>query len=694
MSVGAVFKLIANDGKADRMIMATKLLNQRIKDVMCARSAAGKADITPTLTDLERTHILYVNSHFKPFAAIGYEYNKVRPQSSNAQLGTGVTFSIPQFGDFFHDMVCRVRLSPCAATYQQTPLQGITKGPNGEFVFPNNEVLQGKVTKYAIVDAFGNTLVSQINYSAAPYQVGYQNFVRYCEFPGNRLFRWVKFDVNGNPLDSYDEMVPVMLEKFCTPPHKRTGYNRLVGQENPLTGYSGLNCALVTDQDVVNTPAGVITRMSSEQSNQTVALYQLAQLVSATPNLSSADPSVRLAPIGFTGAPTVVNSPVIPLNNSKPLSGFQNQYDVSRKRLDVMNGPQTPKPMQAPLEIWNKLRFWFNDDVRLSVPSVAIPFGQRFITIDLTAAQNLVYEFPSIYLEKTLDQVDANNNLQLRTKTYSPIMQPSAIIQPSSTNGGAAGRTYGVEQIELYINNIFVNPEVHDIFIKRIGFSLIRVYRQQWQTTDSEAGEILLSQLKWPIEYMFVGMRPKWNINPQNTNIWRDWHRLTRLVDATTTTNPYMPEGRQELPLAMTIAEGACVTEIPFCNIGSYINPVIPEQYWLPVPTVDSMALTSHGIVIFDNYADQFFNSYMPFHYGGTALCTPDDPGALFINMALFPRSYQPSGHLNVSRARETYIKWHSTYISTTTPTELIIVGVALNFLLITDGSAVLRYST
>lgn len=71
MSTGAVFKLIANDGKADRMIMATKLLNQRIKDVMCARRRAGKADITPTLVDLERTHILYVNAHFKPFAAIG-----------------------------------------------------------------------------------------------------------------------------------------------------------------------------------------------------------------------------------------------------------------------------------------------------------------------------------------------------------------------------------------------------------------------------------------------------------------------------------------------------------------------------------------------------------------------------------------------------------------------------------------------
>ena len=121
MSAGAVFKLIANDGKADRMIMATKLLNQRIKDVMCARKRAGKADITPTLVDLERTHILYVNAHFKPFAAIGYEYNKVRPSAGSATLGSGVTFSIPQFGDFFHDMVARMRLSSACSRRSISP---------------------------------------------------------------------------------------------------------------------------------------------------------------------------------------------------------------------------------------------------------------------------------------------------------------------------------------------------------------------------------------------------------------------------------------------------------------------------------------------------------------------------------------------------------------------------------------------
>ncbi len=66
--------------------MATELLNQRIKDIMCMRAKQGFPDPTPTLVDIERTHILFVNSHFKPFAAIGYEYNKVKANTGNALI--------------------------------------------------------------------------------------------------------------------------------------------------------------------------------------------------------------------------------------------------------------------------------------------------------------------------------------------------------------------------------------------------------------------------------------------------------------------------------------------------------------------------------------------------------------------------------------------------------------------------------
>lgn len=66
----------------------------------------------------------------------------------------------------------------------------------------------------------------------------------------------------------------------------------------------------------------------------------------------------------------------------------------------------------------------------------------------------------------------------------------------------------------------------------------------------------------------------------------------------------------------------------------------------------------------------------------------------MMINFALFPRSYQPSGHLNVSRAREFFLQWTTRYVNAQTPADLLAVAIAINFLLITDGSAVLRYST
>ena len=81
MSTAGVFSLIVNDGKSDRMIHASKLLYQRIQDIMFMRTKQGRDDITPSLIDLERTHIIYINAHFKPFAAIGFEYNKILPQS-------------------------------------------------------------------------------------------------------------------------------------------------------------------------------------------------------------------------------------------------------------------------------------------------------------------------------------------------------------------------------------------------------------------------------------------------------------------------------------------------------------------------------------------------------------------------------------------------------------------------------------
>lgn len=106
MATGGIFTIITNDGKQDRMLMATALLHDRLASIHAARldanSRAGinvaKDDVRnlPSLLDIEKTHILFTNAHFKPFAAIGFEYNKVRPSSGSATLGSTVQFSIPQ----------------------------------------------------------------------------------------------------------------------------------------------------------------------------------------------------------------------------------------------------------------------------------------------------------------------------------------------------------------------------------------------------------------------------------------------------------------------------------------------------------------------------------------------------------------------------------------------------------------------
>ena len=97
MATSGIFQLITNDGKQDRMLMATALLNKRLLTIERARSRDPNIkDPTPTLVDIERTHILFMNAHFKPFCAIGYEYGRTPVQSGAARLGgTDLQFSIP-----------------------------------------------------------------------------------------------------------------------------------------------------------------------------------------------------------------------------------------------------------------------------------------------------------------------------------------------------------------------------------------------------------------------------------------------------------------------------------------------------------------------------------------------------------------------------------------------------------------------
>jgi hypothetical protein len=567
------------------MLMATELLKKRLSSIKQARAAAGLKDTTPTLLDIERTHVLFMNAHFKPFAAIGFEYHKVNPDSGGATLGSEVRFSIPQFGDFFNDMALYMKFKP--AVYES-----LENAPN-------------------------------------------KDVFRYCDYPGERLLQKVKFDVNGNPLDEYTSDVYNFHRQFNIQPNKRVAWDRLVGQETPQEAY-----------------------LRQESLDQ----------------------------------PT------------------------SRVKLDYCDGYQTPKGTHDALVVMVPLLFWFNKDPRLAVPSVSIPYGQRFLNITLAKSTDLI--------EK---------------------------VTPAGADGNDDGPvpTLEVETCSLFINNIFVNPEVHDIFIKRIGFTLIRVHRLQTTRVKDENANILLNNMKWPIECMFVAVKPVANTTDKliNNTALQTWHRFSKITDAQVDVDGvasckkydfahteidafllvgagggtaadqvalYDALGKTTaaaaalFALAGAAASAAGATDV---SVVAAVQLAADAAYHTHAtlsgscaqvdvrkvsPTVDKLSITAHGIDIYKEMPGTFFHSYTPYTFGGHNVSSPEDPGALMITFCLYPGSYQPSGHVNVSRAREFYLKYWSVKdaISSVEPADLIIVASAINFLLISDGSAVLRYST
>jgi hypothetical protein len=508
--------LITNDGKQDRMLMASELLSQRLAEIKTAR--ANMENPNPTLSDIERTHILFMNAHFKPFAAIAYEYNKV--VANNPTLGSKVQFSIPQFGDFFSDMVVHVKLTSPTVSHS---------GSGGD-----------NVSNCALF--------------------------RWCDFPGERLFQKVSFDVNGNPLDEYYPDTYNMHRQFYVSESKKTGWFKNMGQELPQT-----------------------------------AMYKYHD-----------DSTAPLAPKN------------------------------ARASFQYSNGYQTYKKTHEDLEMLIPLLFWFNTDPRLAIPSVAIPYGQRFINIDLATPQQL-----------------------LRAIT-NPGAVATTLTLPTVTTPVFAN-------FDLYINNIFVNPDIHDIFIARIGFTLIRVHRRQITNVNKSSDNILLQQLKWPIETMYVGVRPTAN-SVVNSNVtargsqvsvtdaaMSDWHKFG----------------------TVTVAHDLTVT-------GTDVDFTLSTE----ASHISRLSVTAHGVPLYNNLPSKFFNSYIPYQYGGWNINTPTDPGLYMITFNLYPGTYQPSGHINVSRAREFYIQYDSTYVASNATAELVVNAVAINFLLVSDGSATLRYAT
>lgn len=305
--------------------------------------------------------------------------------------------------------------------------------------------------------------------------------------------------------------------------------------------------------------------------------------------------------------------------------------------LPFREGLQTPKYLHESQDLWVPLQFWMCGDAANALLNDLVPNTQRTIVADLAP------------LNEIIQAVDQNSG------------QPVAL--PFDRLG---------IQIDLYVNNIFVNPEVHDLFATRVAFSLIRVHRRQRKMLNKELDSIRMDQLKYPAEYLYVGFRDR--ANPDDFD---HWHLFGRARKRTAATQLLAPAAiwNTALNLCQLVCRNA--KEVDTLD-----------------PIAQSFKLTAHGIDLYPSLPSSFFNTYLPQRYSaGTAVVAPQDTSAYLATFCLYPGQFNPSGYYNLSAGRELYLSYRADGVDTASPAELVVSMSALNFLVRKGDKVHLRYA-
>jgi hypothetical protein len=308
--------------------------------------------------------------------------------------------------------------------------------------------------------------------------------------------------------------------------------------------------------------------------------------------------------------------------------------------MQYAEGLQTPKTYHPATDLWVPLQFDFCTDVSKALSNDLITNTQRVITAEI---------------EKI-----------------------SKLIQASDINGNEISLPISQLQIDinLYVNNLFVNPEIHQIIASRIGWSLIRVHRKQSNRVIKSSDSILLNQMKYPIEYLIFGFR-----NAANLDDFDKWYLMGTSKTRTLSTSLMQPIAFWNSTV------GEC--EIS-CRTGKEISSL--ENM------VDlGLSLTSQGVELYKQLPLSFYSNYLPLRYsssGKVMIKSPTDECVGIMPECLYPGQSQPSGYYPASAGRELYMNYNSTIISASIPTDYVIVGMALNFLVRKGDSISLRFST
>jgi hypothetical protein len=301
-----------------------------------------------------------------------------------------------------------------------------------------------------------------------------------------------------------------------------------------------------------------------------------------------------------------------------------------KERRVLFNGNQTIKSRHGVVELFIPLLFWFNIHQKSCLLN-NYPEGNVKIKVNFEESTKL------------MTCVDVVNDIY-HENYNTPVFN----------------------ECELYINNIYINDDIVDIFISKLGFSLIRTHKCIEVLLNLNRDDISLSdELKFPVEDVTFYARPVENEN--GIDSLDTWHRnaVLNLVNIKTP----------------VIYKSAGIDTLGINNIKFYEEASIFNSFKLSVN-----GGSTHGTDV-----SLFYQSYLPYAAGKNI--TGNNNHTYFISYNLFPKEYQPSGYVNMTKSRDIYFSYSSNLIENHTPVKLYLHATAINFLVYNNVTACLNFA-
>lgn len=666
---------IARVGKLNTILYASKFLVHRLSSHIAARKNMGMENIFPSLTEVKTTHYCTISTAFKPTVVCAFNYSC--HNACDFQLGKEVTFD-PSFNcDYINDGYIRWALPEVTCTAADLPniivkpFDSTVSAANGNLFldFGLGQLSVNGTPNF--FNGFNYIMLANVP-QPTPTIYGTNNYIIHPSatnfVPGVGGISYLYTDKFGTFIAGPDgTLAAPTVEGFGG------------GQNQPkVQRANAVKCAEYLGSRLTNR---VLLQIDQNEITSYNSFFSINKIERCFQRGMQLEAYLRL--IGQEVPYDCIKDKQYYANTNIPGLGLDPEvFGHHREYTKVsFDGHQTPSPVKKATHIMTPLHFWFNETRTNPLPILCMPEVDFYIKVCTPCLDKLFYPAEGdTYIQETVhltaQGVNANTyvNPHVELQRRVPFLIPNSKVQ--ADNNCCLSAT-------LYLCNLYLEDQIHDILLHRISLILIRLSREScMKINDTDCDkQHQVNNCRWPVEYTFIRDIPFENQDDtKNTTAewwWRCGHQL-KIEDHSNYRSVIFPRVNPlDTDSAIFIKQ---------------IDHLHPDYITRTTPAIKQLGVSIYDSSFYNKMHDYFYRNYIPYAYCNGYIHSNDVPlHSLMFTFANKPGFFNPNGHVNVTKTRAMVFELEA-ILGEKLLVNLFIQHNVINFVLISDGSMYIRF--